>query len=84
MVKETKIVFGLGDLSGMRLKCEHCSGQLLCDVSPDAPDIPHTCPWCNRDWRVGAARTVLNALKRALQAETPTTGIQLEMEEEKP
>ena len=75
MVKEKKIVFGLKDITSIRIQCGKCAGVILLKLGTDAmpPNIPRACPHCEEPWQHPGAGKVLeqcllNELHRELRA----------------
>ena len=52
MVKETRIVFSLVDISAIRIRCKACEGEVLCKPSRKY-FIPEECPACFKTWTQG-------------------------------
>ena len=50
MVKETRIIFDLGDIKAVRIECNSCHGELV--LTLDKPEIPVCCPLphCGKRW----------------------------------
>ena len=78
MVKETRIVFGLEDISRIRVQCGKCDNEVA--LKPNGqelpPSLPMSCPHCGTFWSHSGARRVLaqdfvNELHRELRASSP-------------
>ena len=64
MVKQTRIVFTLGDLLTIRLRCRECGGEVSQHLD-NGHLMPERCPLCEGWW--GATGSA-NAIQRALEA----------------
>ncbi len=64
MVKETKIVFELSELTAVRLQCVNCGWELVWPTDKDPRNIPANCPSCTKAWD---ERTPGRALADAVQ-----------------
>ena len=51
MTKETRIVFGIEDLTAVRIECAECGGEAVHRLEGRYMPVPDACPWCNRQWR---------------------------------
>ena len=83
MVKETKIVFDLGDMAMIRLRCVKCNGEASHQWDTKK-DIPSECPWCGIQWMpsVPGREPALKRLTAALRdvASQDYCGIRLRFE----
>ena len=50
MVKETRIIFELGDILQMRIVCSHCRGEVVHSKLKPNYRLPANCPNCNEEW----------------------------------
>ena len=65
MVKETRIVIELGDLTGIRLRCNGCGGEVV--RSPKAGNqLPQNCPLCNQPWWNGLDSNSIGGMQNSL------------------
>ena len=48
MVKQTRIIFELGDTRALRLQCGECGREAVQPVA--ATDTPKDCPFCGLPW----------------------------------
>ncbi len=65
MVKQTKIVFSLGDIARIRLGCLNCFGGSILPFSPETQSLPHDferCPSCREEWYGKAPGTQMKVL----------------------
>ena len=49
MVKETRIIFSLEDLTAVRARCGDCGGEVVYPCDWSIP-FPEACPLCRRPW----------------------------------
>lgn len=49
MVKETHLVFELGDIVGVRLQCHHCETEIVQKLNKPRK-VPSNCPSCGKPW----------------------------------
>jgi len=82
MTKITKQFVGLGDITALRVICDHCGASLSLPIMSNVFGLPENCPSCKYDWyqnygngpNIGniALRLVQNvkALRNALDLET--------------
>ena len=95
MVKETKIVFELSDLTAIRFVCTACEGEVVHpndskSTNPNARklDIPERCPSCNKPWeREYSSRQLAEKLMELLQwipnVDNPRIAIRFEIDDPK-
>ena len=50
MVKQTRIIFEVGDIVGVRLRCKACSEDTLQSIKREARVVDQ-CPHCGEPWR---------------------------------
>ena len=50
MTKETRIVFGLNDLVGVRFQCFKCQGEVVQRFDGRHWRLPTSCPLCLDSW----------------------------------
>ena len=50
MVKETRIIFGLDDVTKVRIICCDCKGELVRPLSHSSNMLPQECPNCLAEW----------------------------------
>ena len=70
--KQTRIVFGVGDIEAVRVVCANCDGEIARSVSHCSNKLPQRCPNCLMEWwdrvstpnAVDATVGVLKALDR--------------------
>ena len=51
MNTETRLVFGLKDLTSIKLICNDCGHEAACHISKAPKGPPRNCPWCGVDWK---------------------------------
>ena len=51
MNTETRLVFGLKDLTSIKLICNDCGHEVACHISKDPKGLPRNCPWCGTSWQ---------------------------------
>ena len=50
MVRQTKIVLGVGDIANIRLHCVRCTGGSFQALNDGQSRIPDKCPSCHETW----------------------------------
>ena len=50
MVKETRIVFELCDVSQVRIVCVKCNGEIARSLTQSSNPLPNHCPHCLVEW----------------------------------
>ena len=50
MVKQTRIIFGVGDIISVRIQCKGCQGEVICPLD-EKSHPPNICPCCGVSWR---------------------------------
>lgn len=74
MVKESRIVFGINDIAGIRIQCAKCKAELILDIK-ESSWIPGDCPLCKTNWvtsqQFSPADTLLRALLQVLGDDSP-------------
>lgn len=76
MVKEKKIVFGLEDITSIRIQCGKCAGVILLKLVANdmSPNIPPVCPHCQESWQhSGAGKVLAQCLLNELHRELRNT-----------
>ena len=48
MVKQTRHIFDLRDILAVRLRCNHCGGEV--SQTPAAMKVAMNCPLCHEEW----------------------------------
>ena len=48
MVKQTRIIFDIGDLLAIRLQCGHCGKEAVQPL--DVAEVQKNCPMCHKQW----------------------------------
>ena len=67
IMKETRIVFGPGDLSRFRFQCDRCKGELVQGLD-DPTELPVNCPLCGEQWREPRGKvSIHNELRHILK-----------------
>ena len=70
MVKETRIIFGVQDMVGVRLTCRECGNGATLTLR-DSIHMPTECPFCHARWRNGEntipAQRLIDAVRMALR-----------------
>ena len=84
MVKETKIVFEIGDIRGLRLVCVNCKNETMLMLRCDLP-MPEACNVCNHAWQwSGNQRNIIkdaiDKLRLALRAEDGPVRLRFEID----
>ena len=87
MVKETRIVFEIKDVAGIRLQCNKCSGTVVVTLADNL--IPERCPMCCTLWIIADATReprkasttfeVLHSLRAWVHDNNPPVTIRLEL-----
>ena len=87
MVKQTRVIFELGDIVAFTVRCNDCKGE----VKTKLDDLSRLtdCPLCASTWDLGgepsATREALRALRQLAREKNPTRVIRFEIDgEEKP
>ena len=87
VVKQTRIIFDLNEVSAVRLHCEHCHGDAVQAIK--ATIVPKQCPLCHEDWEVdlpqggrGDNYALVRNMQRLIKADTPKMTIRFEIEGE--
>ena len=93
MVRQTRIIFELGDIPAVRVRClvdEHCRGEVILHLDKDASSprkIPNACPCCNEKWDTGrraeAANKLLQAIHQMATWSISSVGLHFEMPDHK-
>ncbi len=85
MVKQTRILFGTGEIYAFRVRCCKCANEVVMSLS-DALAVPAACPLCEFSWHRAnqrlAAVEVLSAMRRLLHEEDPPMTIRFEIDGE--
>ena len=84
MVKETRIVFRLNDIAGLRYRCSSCKNEVLQSIESPYP-IPRHCPLCKIPWfqvEDGVNHQLVEALRNVLAQECLPLEIRLELDGE--
>ncbi|MCY3692703.1 MAG: hypothetical protein OXI54_07520 [Chloroflexota bacterium] len=69
MVKETRIVFDLGDIRHVRIICTKCQGEIARSLSQSRNMLPQRCPNCLEEWWDEASKPrVIDATVEMLKA----------------
>ena len=82
MVKETRIVFEVGDLIAFRIVCEECGGEAVRPFTGDLPSAPSRCPWCGHLWQVGQVDRLVETIRNIAGGRYGPTGLRLELDGE--
>ena len=53
MVKESKILFTLGDLTAIHVRCRNCANEVILRPGPDCIAMPKSCCNCGGSWVQG-------------------------------
>ncbi len=53
MVKETKILFDLNDLTAIRVQCGHCPNEVVLRPGAKCIPMPERCVNCDHSWIQG-------------------------------
>ena len=87
MVKETRHVFDLKDITAIRLHCEHCGRDAVQSIA--RTDVSKQCPFCHQDWEAdytggnrGDNWQIVRAMQRLLKTESPSMTLRFEIETE--
>ena len=90
MVKQTRIIFGIDDITSVRVKCNNCDGELVFQLDKTL-SLPLACPQCRSSWSMVSDQRfveirLLTQLQNSLRsADSSPVNILFEMEdEEKP
>lgn len=51
MTRETRIVFSVEDIKGVRVTCKGCERGLVLTAGKPMKVLTE-CPWCGQDWKV--------------------------------
>ena len=86
VVKESKVVFDLSDLTAVRLECSQCGWILVWPTDKEARTIPAECPSCTVSWSSPAnGRTIADQLLTLLcqirNVSHPVIRVRLEMDD---
>ena len=86
MVKETRIIFEIQDVQGVRVRCSHCKAAIVLHLA-DSHAIPDACPSCLKDWRQTrdnryAASRLLSAMRDVLREQDAPMKVLLELDGE--
>ncbi len=84
MVKETRIIFGIGDITNVRLCCTNCKGEVMCPLRADYT-LPNRCPYCEDNWNgmrntQGLAVQFISDMRHLLRQQNPPITIRLELD----
>ena len=81
MVKESRIVFEIGDIKGIRVQCHKCKGEVVQSFKSNFY-MPSQCLLCNEPWappgRDFATAELLRSFHAVLRQELPMT-VRLEL-----
>ena len=84
MVKETRIVFALDDIVGIRFLCPQCSGAMTqkLDASERLPDYCPSCkhPWSKEPGIKSSDQVFLEALRHYLEQDVFHVQLQFELD----
>ena len=90
MVRETRIIFEVKDIAGIRLQCNKCSGTVVVTLADNL--IPERCPMCCTLWiiadssreprRMSTIFELLKALRAWTNDANPPVTIKLELDGE--
>ena len=70
MVKQTRIIFELGDIVAIRIQCTECKGEILIRLDADHHHVPERCPHCDDPWRtLTHIQSAITQLRNALKYE---------------
>ena len=66
MVKQTRIIFEVGDVVNLRIRCNTCKREIVQKISAER-EIQVACPLCNTPWKsTGSGATATERLFIAL------------------
>lgn len=83
MLKETRVIFSLEELTALRAECGACGGEVVYPCDSPMP-LPQACPLCREPWARRSAegsleRDFLQALRLMLRQENPAVKLRFEM-----
>ena len=80
MVKQTRVIFEIGDILAFRVECKCCSNEVTLRLDSDK-GIPDDCPMCNSPkWIIGTkADRLLRYLREAADTD-PKVGTIIHLE----
>ncbi len=83
MVKQTRIIFEIGDIVSIRIQCKCCKREVVQGVR-DSIGMREKCPLCNESWGdVTVPRTLLKAIQdTSVQGDAMRMKIRLELDGE--
>ena len=86
MVKVTKILISLSDISHVRATCTKCGGAAVFELNSNVPP-PENCPYCNLRWveRSGRHETwidLISTMRLLRRTQELFLNLQFEIEEE--
>ena len=84
MVKETKIVFEIGDIRGLRLVCVNCKNETMLLLQCDLP-MPDVCNVCHQAWQWpgnqrNTIKDAIDKLRLALRAQGSPVRLRFEID----
>ena len=70
MVKQTRIIFEIGDILAIRIQGKCCDGEILIKLGADHYHVPERCPHCDDPWRtLTHIQSAITQLRNALKYE---------------
>lgn len=78
MVKQTLIISGIGDISGIRLVCRHCESHVVLQTTCSYK-MPSRCPVCDQLWRNEDTSEFLRYLRLIARSEDLPVTVQFEI-----
>ena len=67
-MKQTRIIFEVGDIKGIRIRCKRCQGELVQTLESNKP-TPTSCAHCGEPWQTpGEQQFTARSLTQVLRS----------------